>query len=85
MQLAGSAITDRDTFELARVLHESGFPEVAEKLERALTLGTQIFGLSITDRESMLSALGHPPTDGLADFRAVLLRDQAWRMREGLV
>ena len=85
MQLAGTAVTDRDTFELARLLRERGFPEVAEKLEKALTLGTRIFGLSIADRESMLRALGDPPTDGLAAFRAVLLREQEWRLREGLV
>jgi hypothetical protein len=85
VELAGTAVTDRDTFELARVLRESGFPEVAEKLEKALTLGTQIVGLSIVDRESMLRALGDPPTEGLVEFRAVLVGEHKWRVREGLV
>ena len=39
-------MTDRDTFELARLLREGGFPEVAHELEKALTLGTKILGLT---------------------------------------
>lgn len=84
MQLAGAAVTDRDTFELARVLRESGFPEVAQKLEKALTLGTKILGLTIDDRESMLKALYEPPTDGLAAFRSLLLLEHEGRIRQGL-
>jgi hypothetical protein len=84
VQLAGTAVTDRDTFELARVLRESGFPEVAQKLEKALTLGTRILGLTIDDRESMLRALYDPPTDGLAAFHSVLLLEHEGRMRSGL-
>ena len=84
MQLAGTSVTDRDTFELARVLRESGFPEIAQKLEKALTLGTKILGLTIDDRESMLHALYEPPTDGLVDFRSVLLLEHEARVSEGL-
>jgi hypothetical protein len=84
MQLAGTTVTDRDTFELARVLRESGFPDVAAKLEKGLTLGTKILGLTIDDRESMLHALYEPPTAGLADFRAVLLLEHEGRLGQGL-
>ena len=84
MQLAGTPVTDRDTFELARILRESGFPEVAQKLEKALTLGTKILGLTIDDRESMLGALSEPPTDGLSAFRTVLLLEHEGRVRQGL-
>ena len=85
MQLAGTAVTDHDTFELARVLRESGSPEVAQKLEKALTLGTRILGLTIDDRESMLLALHEPPTDGLAELQSVLLLEHEGRVRNGLV
>lgn len=84
MQLAGTAVTDRDTFELARVLREAGFSEVAEKLEKALTLGTKILGLTIDDRESMLQALYEPPTQGLTEFRSVLLLEHEGHVSEGL-
>ena len=84
LQLAGTAISDRDAFALTRILHDAGFGDVANKLEKAMTLGTKIIGLSITDRESILRALAYPP-EGLAELRGVLLRDQEWRVREGLV
>jgi hypothetical protein len=84
MQLAGTAVTDRDVFELARVLREGGFSEVARKLEKGLTLGTKVLGLSITDRESILEALAEPTTDGLAGLRGVLVREHEWRARVGL-
>lgn len=84
IQLAGTHVSDRDTFELARVLRDAGFAELAQKLEQCLTLGTKIVGLSITDRESMLRALDDPP-HGLAQLHGVLLREHEWRVREGLV
>jgi len=37
------------------------------------------------DRETILRALDHPPSDGLADLRGVLLREHEWRVRKGLV
>jgi hypothetical protein len=85
MQLAGTAVTDRDVFELARVLREGGCSDVAKKLEKGLKLGTKILGLSITDRESILKALVEPTTDGLAALRGVLVREHDWRVRVGLM
>jgi hypothetical protein len=85
MQLAGTAVTDRDVFELARVLRDGGFSDVAKKLEKGLKLGTKILGLSITDRESILKALAEPTTDGLAALRGVLVREHDWRVRVGLM
>jgi len=58
---------------------------VAQKLEKALTLGTRILGLTIDDRESMLLALHEPPTNGLAELRSVLLLEHEGRVRSGLV
>jgi hypothetical protein len=40
--------------------------------------------LTIEDRERILLALEDCP-DGLAELRGVLLREQEWRVREGLV
>jgi hypothetical protein len=85
VQLAGTAVTDRDTFALAQILRDAGFADVAEKLEKGMTLGTRILGLSITDRESMLRALDDPPSAGLDELRGVLLQEHEWRVREGLV
>ena len=85
MQLAGTAVTDRDVFELARVLREGGFSDVAKKLEKGLKLGTKILGLSITDRESILKSLAEPTTDGLDALRGVLVREHDWRVRVGLM
>ena len=85
IQLAGTAVTDRDVFELARVLREGGFSDVAKKLEKGLKLGTTILGLSITERESILEALAEPTTDGLAGLRGVLVREHEWRVRVGLI
>ena len=45
----------------------------------------KVHALTIVDRESMLWALDEAPTDDLAELRAVLLREHAWRAREGLV
>jgi len=43
-----------------------------------------VLALSIDDRERILRALDDPP-DGLAELRAVVLREHEWRVREGLV
>ena len=43
-----------------------------------------VLALSIDDRERILRALDDPP-DGLAELRAVVLRQHEWRVREGLL
>ena len=85
VQLAGVPIRDDDVRELARLLRDGGFVDVAHKLEHALLIETKVLALSIVDRESMLWALDEPPTDALAELRGVLLREHEWRVREGLV
>ena len=82
--LAGIPVTDDDTQTLAELLRHGEFPDVADKLERGLALGTKIFALTVVDRESILRALDEFP-NGLAELRAVLLREHEWRVRVGLV
>ena len=50
-----------------------------------MVLGTKVYALTITDRESILHALAETPSEGLAELRAVLLKEHEWRVREGLV
>jgi hypothetical protein len=45
---------------------------------------TKVLALTLVDRESILWALDDPP-ESLAELRAVLLQEIAWRQREGLV
>ena len=78
-------VPDDDTQTLVELSRHTEFPDTADKLERALATGIRIVALTIVDRESMLWALDQAPTDGLAELRAVLLRDHEWRVREGLV
>jgi hypothetical protein len=49
MQLAGIPIRDQDVLELARLLREADFVDVAEKLENAYDLETKVLALSIVD------------------------------------
>jgi len=83
--LAGIPVTDADVETLAELLRVTELPDTAEKLEKALLLETRVLALTITDRESILQALADAPTTGLAELRAVLLREHEWRVREGLV
>ena len=85
MQLAGIPIADKDVLELARLLRENGFADVAEKLENGYDTETKVLALTVVDRESILWALDEPGTDGLAELRGVLLAEHTWRVREGLV
>jgi hypothetical protein len=45
--------------------------------------GDERIGLSITDREAILSVLNDPP-EFLLDLRAVLLQEHVGRVRDGL-
>jgi hypothetical protein len=42
-----------------------------------------LLALTIDERAIILAALENPP-DGLAELRAVLLNEHAWRQRTGL-
>jgi uncharacterized protein (DUF1778 family) len=82
--LAGIPVRDRDVLELAGLVRNAGFDDVAEKLEHAHDIETRVIALTISDREAILRALDDPP-DALAELRGVLLREHEWRVRTGLV
>lgn len=71
--------------ELALLVRDAGFGDVAERLDRGIDVETKILALTIVEREAMLRALDDAPSDGLAELRGVLLREHEWRVREGLV
>lgn len=81
MMLAGLRVATDDVRELARLVDEP----TRSVLEKALGLGTAVVALTIDDRERILWALDDVRTDGLAELRAVLLREHERRQREGLV
>ena len=68
---------------LARVLEEAGVEYTAGVLNRALATGQAVASLDVNDRLHILAVLDDPP-DGLAELRAVLLREHEWRVRRGL-
>jgi hypothetical protein len=82
VRLAGIAVPDQHVLELALLLRKVGSDETAERLENAYDLETKILALTIAEREQIIQALDVPP-DALAELRGVLLREHAWRVREG--
>lgn len=83
MHLAGIPISDESIVELVRFLRESGYIDVADRLDTALELETKILGLTIPEREAILRVLDDPP-DGLAELRGVLLKEHVGRTASGL-
>ena len=79
MMLAGIRVANELVRELADLVDEP----TATVLENAIGREVVILALTITDRERILRALDDPPA-GLTD-RALLLKEQVWRTREGLV
>jgi hypothetical protein len=77
-------VPDQDVLELARQLRDTGFDDVAEKLENAYDIECKVLALTIAEREQILRGLEECP-DGLAELRAVLLQEHEWRVRDGLV
>jgi hypothetical protein len=69
--------------ELVRELVDLVDEPTAGTLEGALDAGPATVALTIEDRERILRAPEDCP-DGLAELRGVLLREHAWRIREGL-
>ena len=59
--LAGLRVRDADVLELARLLRDTSFVDVAEKLENAYDRETKVLALTITDREAILRTLDDPP------------------------
>jgi hypothetical protein len=83
MMLAGIAVSDRYVLELASRLRDAGYDHTAERFETAQQRQTKLLGLSIEDREVILSVLVDPP-EQLAELGGVLLQEHEWRQREGL-
>jgi hypothetical protein len=83
MMLAGTPVRDADVLELARLLRDAGFDDVAGRLEDAYDVETKVLALTIDNREAIVRALDDPPA-GLTELRGVLLREHEWRVREGL-
>jgi hypothetical protein len=83
MVLAGIPVADRDVLELAGRLRDAGFDTTADRVETAQERQTKLLGLSIEDRDVILSILDDPP-EPLCELRGVLLEEHEWRRREGL-
>jgi hypothetical protein len=80
--LAGVPVDDRLVLELARRLHDAGL-DTAETLEDAYDGERRVVALTIAEREAILRVLEDCPKE-LAELRGILLREHAWRLREGL-
>ena len=82
MFLAGIPVDRVRILPLARKLREARFYNTAERLEYAYDTGVKLIALSISEREDILQVLVNCP-EGLCELRAVLLKQQEWRVREG--
>ena len=80
MYLAGLRIPDEDVRELVRLVDEPA----GSLLEKALAQETAVVALTVADRER-IRALSDVRTEALAELRGVLLSEQEWRDRKGLV
>ena len=80
MMLAGVPVHPAAVEDLAYRLHDAGDMGLAERLTGKLERGVLVMSLEVGDRESILGVLTDCP-DGLAELRAVLLRDHMWRQR----
>ena len=85
IMLAGVPLRSQDVLDLARLLRDARFDDTADALIVALEAGQALVALSAQDREAVLRTLDDPQTDSHAELRGVLLREHAWRVREGLV
>ena len=81
MHLAGIPVTDDAVLELARLVND---PTLADRLETAYGRMTRVLALTIPERDTVLAAIAEDPPAGLEELHGVLLREHAWRQREGL-
>ena len=78
-----SRFEDKRVLTLAAKLRDAGLDDTAERLEIAYDRETAVLARSITARDDILQVLVDCP-EGLCELRAVLLKQQEWRAREGL-
>lgn len=83
MELAGIEIARPAVLELVDPLSNAGHDDTAALLLIADATGDRRVGLSINDREAILSVLSDP-RDGLLELRAVMLAEHVGRVRDGL-
>jgi hypothetical protein len=83
MQLAGINVSTPYIFELIGMLCDAGLTDTADTLAAAWGDGENIVGLTLDEREKILSVLDEPP-GGLCLLRAVLLEEHMWREAVGL-
>ena len=83
MMLAGVPVLVDAVAELADTVRTAGADELADRLEQALDDDVKLLALTIGARAIILATLEDPP-DGLAQLRAVLLKEHQWRQRTGL-
>jgi hypothetical protein len=83
MFLAGVPVDDKRVLTLAAKLRDVGLDDTAERLETAYDKEVKVLALEIFHRDDILQVLVDCP-EGLCELRAVLLKQQAWRDREGI-
>ena len=83
MWLAGTLLSDELVIDLVKRLQRSGAEHTAQAIYRAAIKGQSAAVLDSYDRRNILAALDNRPA-GLEELRGVLLREHAWRQREGL-
>jgi hypothetical protein len=83
MMLGGVPVPDRLVLSLAGKLRDAGLDDTAQRLETAQEHETDVLALDIPERDDVLKVLADCPP-GLGELRAVLLKQQVWRDREGI-
>src|SRR6185503_21274638 len=84
MLLTGLDITDHCVLHLVTRLRRADFAHQADTLEGALVAQQEEVALTIPDRIAVLTVLVDA-AKGLAQLRAVLLQEEVWRQREGML
>lgn len=83
MMLAGIPVADRLVLGIAQRLRDVGCDDTAATLEDAYDGERRVVALTVQEREAILRVLEGCPAE-LSELRGVLLREHAWRLREGL-
>jgi len=83
MFLAGVPVEDKLVLTIAANLRNAGHDITAEWLEGAYDKEVKVLALQLFHRDEILEVLVDCP-EGLCELRAVLLKQQEWRVREGI-